>query len=157
MQQIKKTRANAGETLVEVVASIFIFLILMGILQGAISYSSNALRENKKIRSDNAKVIEALQNTGSTSVKSGEEIAFVATNANMTVAGSQVFATSTDLYKKVIQYQDDDGNDRQITFYLYQSADQTQNTESSQDAEQTQNTEASQDADQTPSDGGGTP
>ena len=121
MQQIKKTRANAGETLVEVVASIFIFLILMGILQGAISYSSNALKENKKIRKDNAKVIEALQNTPVTSVKEGENITFVAANTNMTVLGSQVFSTSTDLMKKVVDYQGSDGKGKQITFYLYGS------------------------------------
>lgn len=145
MQQIKKTRANAGETLVEVVASIFIFLILMGILQGAISYSSNALRENKKIRSNNAKVVEALQNTESKAVKGGEEIAFVATNANMTVAGSQVFVTSTDLYKKDVSYQDSEGNSKKITFYLYQSPENVQDTETAQNTEQA------------PSDGGGTP
>lgn len=121
VQQIKKTRANAGETLVEVVASIFIFLILMGILQGAISYSSNALSENKKIRKDNAKVIEALQSAGTTSVKNGENIAFRAANANMTVLGSQVFTTKTDLAKKVVDYQGSDGSGKQITFYLYQS------------------------------------
>lgn len=121
VQQIKKTRANAGETLVEVVASIFIFLILIGILQGAISYSSNALSENKKIRKENAKVIEALQSAGTTSVKNGENIAFRATNANMTVLGSQVFTTKTDLAKKVVNYQGSDGSGKQITFYLYQS------------------------------------
>lgn len=121
VQQIKKTRANAGETLVEVVASIFIFLILMGILQGAISYSSNALSENKKIRKDNAKVIEALQSAGTTSVKKGESIAFVATNTNMTVLGSQVFTTNTDLAKKVVNYQGSDGSGKQMSFYLYQS------------------------------------
>lgn len=121
VQQIKKTRANAGETLVEVVASIFIFLILMGILQGAISYSSNALKENKKIRKDNAKVIEALQRADVTSVKEGENITFVAANTNMTVLGSQVFSTSTDLMKKVVDYQGSDGKGKQITFYLYGS------------------------------------
>lgn len=121
VQQIKKTRANAGETLVEVVASIFIFLILMGILQGAISYSSNALKENKKIRKDNANVIEALQSADVTSVKEGENITFVAANTNMTVLGSQVFSTSTDLMKKVVDYQGNDGKEKQITFYLYGS------------------------------------
>jgi len=69
VRPIKKSRANAGETLVEVVASIFIFLILMGILQGAITYSSNSLKKNKEIRSDNAKIMEALQNTEVTSVE----------------------------------------------------------------------------------------
>ena len=93
----------------------------MGILQGAISYSSNALKENKKIRKDNANVIEALQNTQVTSVKEGESITFVAANTNMTVLGSQVFSTSTDLMKKVVDYQGSDGKGKQITFYLYGS------------------------------------
>lgn len=34
MKKPEKTRANAGETLVEVTAGIFLFLIMMGILQG---------------------------------------------------------------------------------------------------------------------------
>lgn len=82
MQPIKKSRANAGETLVEVVASIFIFLILMEILQGAITYSSNSLKKNKEIRSDNAKIMEALQNTEVTSVENNKSIDFNATNSD---------------------------------------------------------------------------
>lgn len=123
MRPIKKTKANAGETLVEVVASIFIFLILMGILEGAINYSSNALKENKKIRSNNAKIIAALQNTDTASVKNGKEIAFRATNTDMSVLGNQVFSVSTDLDKKDVTYTDADGKEQKITFYLYGSSD----------------------------------
>ena len=65
MKKHKKTRANAGETLVEVTASIFLFLIMMGILQGAIAYSNAALAKNKQIRSDNAAILAKLQNTTS--------------------------------------------------------------------------------------------
>ena len=50
----KKTRANAGETLVEVMASVFIFLIMMGIMEAAISYSNASLAKNKEIRANNA-------------------------------------------------------------------------------------------------------
>ena len=52
MRKHKKTRANSGETLVEVTASIFIFLIMLGIIQGAISYSQASLAKNKEIRSE---------------------------------------------------------------------------------------------------------
>lgn len=143
MQPIKKTKANAGETLVEVVASIFIFLILMGILQGAITYSSNSLKENKKIRSDNAKVIEALQNTQMESVgnNSSQQIAFRAANSDMSIIGNQVFTVPTNLSKKVVTYTDSDGKEQTITFYLYGSPD----TGSGQNADQAE----------TPSDGGG--
>ena len=39
----KRIKPKSGETLVEVVASIFIFLIMIGIMQGAISYSSASM------------------------------------------------------------------------------------------------------------------
>ena len=47
---IKKLREKSGETLVEVLASMFIFLILFGILQGAVSYSHASMQKNKQIR-----------------------------------------------------------------------------------------------------------
>lgn len=123
MRPIKKSRANAGETLVEVVASIFIFLILMGILQGAITYSSNSLKKNKEIRSDNAKIMEALQNTEVTSVERNKSIDFNATNSDMSIKGNHVFSVTTDLNKKIVTYTDSKGEEQTITFYLYGSPD----------------------------------
>ena len=123
MQPIKKSRANAGETLVEVVASIFIFLILMGILQGAITYSSNSLKKNKEIRSDNAKIMEALQNTEVTSVERNKSIDFNATNSDMSIKGNHVFSVATDLNKKIVTYTDSKGEEQTATFYLYGSPD----------------------------------
>ena len=143
MRPIKKTKANAGETLVEVVASIFIFLILMGILQGAITYSSNALKENKKIRSNNAKIIESLQSAQVESAgnNSSHQIAFRAANSDISVIGNQVFTVPTSLNKKVVTYTNSDEKEQTITFYLYGSPD----------TDQTQN----KDQGKTPSDGGG--
>lgn len=123
MRPIKKSRANAGETLVEVVASIFIFLILMGILQGAITYSSNSLKKNKEIRSDNAKIMEALQNTEVTSVERNKSIDFNATNSDMSIKGNHVFSVATDLNKKIVTYTDSKGEEQTATFYLYGSPD----------------------------------
>ena len=123
MRPIKKSRANAGETLVEVVASIFIFLILMGILQGAITYSSNSLKKNKEIRNDNAKIIEALQNTEVTSVERNKSIDFNATNSDMSIKGNHVFSVATDLNKKIVTYTDSKGEEQTATFYLYGSPD----------------------------------
>ena len=123
VRPIKKSRANAGETLVEVVASIFIFLILMGILQGAITYSSNSLKKNKEIRSDNAKIMEALQNTEVTSVERNKNIDFNATNSDMSIKGNHVFSVATDLNKKIVTYTDSKGEEQTTTFYLYGSPD----------------------------------
>ena len=63
MRHLKKNGKNAGETMVEVVASIFIFLILMGIMQGAISYSTASLEKNKEIRANTASVLNQLTQT----------------------------------------------------------------------------------------------
>ena len=123
VRPIKKSRANAGETLVEVVASIFIFLILMGILQGAITYSSNSLKKNKEIRSDNAKIMEALQDTEVTSVERNKNIDFNATNSDMSIKGNHVFSVATDLNKKIVTYTDSKGEEQTTTFYLYGSPD----------------------------------
>ena len=123
MRPIKKSRANAGETLVEVVASIFIFLILMGILQGAITYSSNSLKKNKEIRSDNAKIMEALQNTEVTSVERNKSIDFNATNSDMSIKGNHVFSLATDLNKKIVAYTDSKGEEQTTMFYIYGSPD----------------------------------
>ncbi len=121
IQKILKGRVKekAGETLVEVMASIFLFLILLAILNGAISYCSNALVKNKEIRSENAKILEGLQKAQETTSDS-LEMDFVATNADMTVKGNQVFTVTVNLAKKKVNYKDSDGNDQSTSFSLFQ-------------------------------------
>lgn len=121
IQKILKGRVkkNAGETLVEVMASIFLFLILLAILNGAISYCSNSLAKNKEIRSENAKILEGLQKAQETTDTS-LTMDFVATNADMTVKGNQVFAVTVDLAKKKVNYTDSDGNNQTTSFSLFQ-------------------------------------
>ena len=99
MRKHKKTRANSGETLVEVTASIFIFLIMLGIIQGAISYSQASLAKNKEIRSENAKIIEGLQ-SAATQEEMVKNMQFVATNSDLTVKGNLVFTINTSLVSK---------------------------------------------------------
>lgn len=116
----KKTKANSGETLVEVMASIFLFLIMMGVLQGAISYTSSSLTKNQEIRKENAKIIESL---ASASKNTGTEkcISFMATNSEMNVKGNVVFQVETVLSSKTASYTDASGETKSVTFYLYDS------------------------------------
>lgn len=117
---IKKTRSNAGETLVEVMASMFLFLIMMGILEGAISYSNASLVKNKEIRANNTAVLEKLAETPVKDVDTAN-ISFRAANADLTVLGNQVFTVSTKLQKKVVEYKDTELWDQTVTFNLYSS------------------------------------
>ena len=89
----KKTRANAGETLVEVMASVFIFLIMMGIMEAAISYSNASLAKNKEIRANNAAVLEQLA-TASVEDGNTKDITFRAANSDISQLGKQLFTVN---------------------------------------------------------------
>ena len=119
MHRIKKIKAKSGETLVEVMASMFIFLIMIGVLQGAISYSNSALTKNKEIRADNAAILQGLQSTERTMTGSQKTISFYAADSDLTQIGNRVFSVNTTLDSKEITYQDADGRQQNTTFYLY--------------------------------------
>lgn len=114
----KKIKPKAGETLVEVVASIFIFLIMIGILQGAISYSSASMKKNKEIRKENAQILQNLQ-TAETTVGNSQSLQFVAVNSGMTTKGNPVFRIEVNLCSKLVNYQDTEGNVQSTIFCLY--------------------------------------
>lgn len=110
MRKHKKTRANSGETLVEVTASIFIFLIMLGIIQGAISYSQASL----------AKMVKNMQ--------------FVATNSDLTVKGNLVFTINTSLVSKTVIYTDSKGETKSTSFYMYEAVDDGSGSNSDSDS-----------------------
>ena len=123
MRHLKKNRKNAGETIVEVVASIFIFLILMGIMQGAISYSTASLEKNKEIRANTASVLEGLSGTAVSGQKE-KSISFYAVGSDGRI-GNKVFDVPTKLGKKEVHYTDTKGQQQETTFYLYDSVENT--------------------------------
>lgn len=118
MMKLHKIRKKSGETLVEVVASMFIFLILFGILQGAISYSHASMEQNKKIRAQNAEIIRNLASAEQTS-GSDQTLRFVATTPEMDRIGNQVFSVDLNLASKQVSYIDSKGANQIITFYTY--------------------------------------
>ena len=123
MRHLKKNRKNAGETMVEVVASIFIFLILMGIMQGAISYSTASLEKNKEIRANTASVLSQLTQTAVSDQKE-QKISFYAVGSDGRI-GYKVFDVQTKLGKKKVVYTDTKGQQQETTFYLYDSVEST--------------------------------
>lgn len=84
---IKKLREKSGETLVEVLASMFIFLILFGILQGAVSYSHASMQKNKQIREENTQIIQGLASAQKVDGES-KTLSFIATTSEMDKKGS---------------------------------------------------------------------
>lgn len=119
MHRIKRIKAKAGETLVEVMASMFIFLIMFGVLEGAISYSNSALKKNKEIRADNAVVLEGLQSSEETVTGSQKTIWFRAADSGLTKIGNVVFSVDATLDSKQVTYTDAEKRQQNTTFYLY--------------------------------------
>ena len=115
----QKTKFNAGESIVEVMASVFVFFIMIGILQGAISYATESRNKNKQIRADNVKIIEALNKTSITS-KEDHDFRFVATYKEMNVVGNQVFTIHASLAQKTFTYTDTKNQSQTMTFYVYE-------------------------------------
>lgn len=118
MIRLHRIRKKSGETLVEVIASMFIFLILFGILQGAISYSHASMEKNKQIRAENSEIIQNLA-SADTTAGSDQTLQFVATTPEMDQIGNPVFSITANLASKEVKYKDTKGTDQIITFYLY--------------------------------------
>lgn len=119
MHRIKRIKAKSGETLIEVMASMFIFLLVIGVLQGAISYSNSALTKNKEIRANNAAILQELQSSEETVTGSQKTIQFRAADSGLTQIGNVVFSVDATLDSKQITYTDAENRQQNTTFYLY--------------------------------------
>lgn len=119
MHRIKRIKAKSGETLIEVMASMFIFLLMIGVLQGAISYSNSALTKNKEIRANNAAILQELQSSKETVTGSQKTIRFRAADSGLTQIGNVVFSVDATLDSKQITYTDAEKRQQNTIFYLY--------------------------------------
>lgn len=123
MRVKKILHETAGETLVEVLVSIFLFLLMVGILQGAISYSNAALKKNKEIRKENAQILENLRaasEDASSSTTEETTLSFSAVSSDFTTLGNQVFQVPVKLKKVPVKYTDANGREETTQFCLYQ-------------------------------------
>ena len=129
MGPIKTLRSRSGDTLVEVMASIFIFLLMMGILQGAVSYSSASMRKNQEIRQENAEILKKLSMAQAAPRDDGKnqpvDLAFHAVNADFTQMGSAAgFTVKVELYQKEA---------KDVSFLLYHPPEKSDASGSDED------------------------
>ena len=127
MGPIKTLRSRSGDTLVEVMASIFIFLLMMGILQGAVSYSSASMRKNQEIRQENAEILKELSTAQAALRDDGQpvDLAFRAVNADFTQMGSATgFTVKVELYQKKA---------KDVSFLLYHPPEKSDASGSDED------------------------
>ena len=109
---------KSGETLVEVMVCAVLFLMMAAVMQGAISFSTNAQHKSEQIRENNAKICRSLRTTGTTRTGT-KTYTFKATSMDGSVEGEEVFTIEVPLGKKEAAYQDGQGNNQTVDFYLY--------------------------------------
>ncbi|XCP86777.1 hypothetical protein ABXS75_08295 [Roseburia hominis] len=116
--KMHKLRGRAGESIVEVMVSIVIFLLLVAVLNGAIMFSNSAQRKSQQIRKDTVKICEGLQ-SASAEGDGTADYAFYASSADGTVVGNQVFTIFAPKQKKKVVYVGAGGDESTVTFYLF--------------------------------------
>lgn len=115
----KKNRWNRGETLVEVMAAMVIFLLLMGILQGSVKYSRAALEKSRRLREQNEEICESVRDTIQENNGAQTTMTFQAVSADGEVTGNQVFSVPVIPEKKQAEYTDQGNGKQTMVFYVY--------------------------------------
>lgn len=130
----QRKRLRSGESLVEALVGIFIFLLILAILQGAISFCTNAQRESEEIRERNAVICQNLWETDYMEGTVGAEadLVFEAvvidpdtgqpikdSDGNPITSGT-LFKVKVDLGTKDVTYTEE-GEQQSILFYLFGS------------------------------------
>lgn len=115
---MKKVLSTSGETLVEVLAAAAVFLLMMGIMQGAISFCTNAQHKAEAMQDNHAKILEALRTTDITADKEAE-YSFKAISSDGSSQSGTLFRVNVGLGQKEVTYQDEAGADQTVIFHLF--------------------------------------
>lgn len=116
---MKRRRIDScsGESIVEVMVSVLIFLMLMAVLQGAIMFSNSAQKKSQQIRQDTAEICRNLQ-AAAVEGDGSADFKFYATSADESVIGDNVFSISAPRQKKTVTY-GAAGETSSTIFYMY--------------------------------------
>ncbi len=124
--KIHRIRSGSGESLVEVTVSAVIFLMMMAVLQGSISFCTNAQHKSEEIREKNAEICRNLQSASYIPGAENMTYLFKATTADGETPGEDaaaLFRIAVELGTKEVTYQDADGTSKTATFYLFGASD----------------------------------
>lgn len=116
-----KIHKNSGETLVEIMVSAMLFLMMMAIIQGAISFCTNAQHKSREIRESNGEICNKVrEGTGLPLVDNGgdKSLEFKAISADGLTTGNHVFTVETNLKKAEVE-DDNGGSGRKAVFYFF--------------------------------------
>ena len=108
--KIHRIHSGAGESLVEVTVSAVIFLMMMAVLQGSISFCKGNKAE-----------FDALKYSGTTTIKI--KVTRTADGETPGAEAAVLFRIAVELGTKEVTYLDADGTPKTTTFYLFGASD----------------------------------
>ena len=106
-------RSRRGETMVEVLVSMVLFLMLFAVMLGAVHFASNAQAQAETIR-QSATALQRDLRSQTTSGGSAATYQFVAVSEDGSKTGNRVF--QVPLREQTVTAR---GGGKQVTFYLY--------------------------------------
>lgn len=109
---------RSGETIVEVMVSVLIFLMLMAVLQGAIMFCNSAQKKSLQIRQDTAEICRSLQSATAEDNGSANFDFYAARSTDPSDIGYKVFTISAPKQKKTVSY-GPAGEASSTIFYMY--------------------------------------
>ena len=95
---IRVLRDRRGESMVEILVSTVVFMLLLGALNGAVGFASNAQRKSEQIRKDATELQESVR--GNAQVVDGEDAEY-----DFQIASSDSDATYGDAFRVKVKKQ----------------------------------------------------
>lgn len=117
---MRRIGSDSGESLVEVLVSMLIFMMMVAVMQGAISFCTNAQHKSEQIRKNNAAICEQAWAAAPTAAGGTASFQFTAVSADGSLAGTTtLFEVEAQLGEKKVSYTDAEGGTKEYTFYVY--------------------------------------
>ena len=90
---LERLKSQRGETLVELMVSIVIFLLLLGTMAGAISFASSAQQKAQALRDNAAALQQSVRHTSPSGTETRRDLHFYVTNYKQTQLGAAPVCT----------------------------------------------------------------
>ena len=110
-----KIRPRSGESLAEILVSALIFLMMVAVLQGAISFATSAQRRSRQIRKTNQEICLTLRKTPPVSDGKTADYIF-SPDGN---ESNQLFTVRVSLQTKTVSYEDGEGETQTSVFFVF--------------------------------------
>lgn len=106
---LERLKSQRGETLVELMVSIVIFLLLLGTMAGAISFASSAQQKAQTIRDNAAALQYSVRHTDPAGTGTSKTLSLYVTDAQQSVTGTNAVC-QVPVNEQVIQAADANGS-----------------------------------------------